>query len=447
MKAEPSPLIAVGPAEAEMTGPLVSVIMSNYNGSAYLAAAVLSVLNQSYSTLELIVVDDASSDDSVAVLQILAASDSRLTIIALSNNLGPAGARNCALEAANGDWIAIMDADDVIHPKRIARLLSAASQLNADMIADDLLSFGSANVAGQTLLGKAAMKAAKRITAVDLVKSDTASLGLASLGYLKPMIHRDALRALRYDETLRIGEDFDLYCRLLIGGATFWVTPEPTYLYRRHSGSVSHRLSAPALENLIAAHDSAATLSKSVGDEGLYAALATRRQRLIRTLHYQHLVVAITTRDTLSACRQLLRRPKLVMDLVASLADRWNRRRHASSDRHISEPRTVVLALPEQISSAEAPEDAVRVPVEAWSPSNESNRYAMACRLTELAAQGPVHIIAIGLEGLDGLGYVPDWNSARIILTAEEAKAASIPSNAMLEILESRDGNSSVRVQ
>ena len=71
----------------------------------------------------------------------------------------------------------------------------------------------------------------------------------------------------------------------------------------------------------------------------------------------------------------------------------------------------------------------------------------MACRLTKLAAQGPIHIIAIGLEGLDGLGYVPDWNSARIILTAEEAKAASIPSNAMLEILESRDGNSSVRVQ
>ncbi len=433
------PQARVGLAAHAGTGLLVSVIMSNYNGSAYLEAAVSSVLNQSHFRLELIVVDDASEDDSVAILRGIAASDSRLRIVVLKANAGPAVARNRALEAAKGEWIAIMDADDLIHPQRIARLLSAADRTGADAIADDLLSFGSADAAGQTLLEYRSVNALRQITAADLVQSDTASSGLASLGYLKPMIRREALGAVRYNQTLRIGEDFDLYCRLLIGGVGLWVMPDPTYLYRRHAKSVSHRLSVQALEHLIAAHDAVVAFSQTVdrGNDRLRAALAGRRRRLVRVLRYQHLVTAIKARQMLRAGGQLLRHPALLGDLVASLADRRHRNKSTASDGHIATLRTIILAAPDRISTVEAPKDAICVAADLLSASETPNwtkRHAMARQLAKLAGQGPINVIAVGPEGLDGLGYLPKWRSARLELTAEDAQTATIPRHVVLEI-------------
>ena len=118
--------------------PLVSVVMSNFNGAAYLEAAVTSVLAQSYGALEVIVADDASTDDSVTILNRLAEDDPRLKTVALTENKGPAGARNAAIEAAQGDWLAIVDADDRVHPDRIARLMNQSKRHDSDQIADGL---------------------------------------------------------------------------------------------------------------------------------------------------------------------------------------------------------------------------------------------------------------------------------------------------------------------
>lgn len=410
--------------------PLVSVVISNYNGAAYLEAAIASVLNQSHKALELIVVDDASEDDSPEILRRLAATDTRLNVVFGERNAGPAAARNVALSAARGEWIAIVDADDLVHPNRIERLLIAARQLEADIIADDLLSFGAPEAAGQTLLTDPYSSGPCPVTLSDLINSDSVSAGFTSLGYLKPLIRRAALRDIRYDETLRVGEDFDLYCRLLIAGLRFRTVPDPTYLYRRHRASISHRLSVPVLNNLVVAHDKIARQVATMhpDDKRLQAALKKRQSGLERTLAYQQLVDDLKARRFRAVLRQLLKRPALIFRLINSLGERRQRSRALSDPQRSETARTLVLAHPARVNGIEAPENAICLPVP--SPPDPCGtgwaaRRLMASRLAVLASDGPVDVIAEGSEGQDAMGYLPHWRSARLAVSQVDARRAA----------------------
>jgi succinoglycan biosynthesis protein ExoO len=125
--------------------PVVSVIMANFNGGAHLADAIRSAQNQTLRDIEIIVSDDASSDDSVAIVTQLQAADQRIVLLQSDRNEGPAAARNRALGAAKGEWVAILDSDDLIHPKRLATLVELAERDKADIIADDLVEFYADN--------------------------------------------------------------------------------------------------------------------------------------------------------------------------------------------------------------------------------------------------------------------------------------------------------------
>ncbi len=101
--------------------PAISVVMCVYNGLPYLEQCVRSVMDQSLRDIEIIIVDDASSDDTPKVLSRLAKEDPRIHYHRLAENSGAAVARNKAFELASGPLIAIMDADDVAHPERLMR--------------------------------------------------------------------------------------------------------------------------------------------------------------------------------------------------------------------------------------------------------------------------------------------------------------------------------------
>jgi len=96
----------------------VSVVMPVFNKAPFLLEAVQSILSGTFADLELICVDDRSTDGSVAVLRTV--TDPRMRIIELAANLGPAGAANAGLDAAQGQYIVRMDADDIAVPERIA---------------------------------------------------------------------------------------------------------------------------------------------------------------------------------------------------------------------------------------------------------------------------------------------------------------------------------------
>ena len=103
---------------------LVSIITPSFNSGRFIKDCVTSVLNQTYSNFEMIIVDDFSSDDSKQKIRILAENDSRINVFFLNQNIGAAEARNIALSKAKGKYIAFLDADDLWDSKKLEKQIS-----------------------------------------------------------------------------------------------------------------------------------------------------------------------------------------------------------------------------------------------------------------------------------------------------------------------------------
>lgn len=113
--------LRTAPVEQITDGPLVSVIMPTWNVEKTVSYAVRSILNQSWQNLELLIVDDASEDQTWSILEKFAANDSRIRIFRNALNMGPYVSKNVAVSQAKGEWITGQDADDWAHPERLAR--------------------------------------------------------------------------------------------------------------------------------------------------------------------------------------------------------------------------------------------------------------------------------------------------------------------------------------
>lgn len=127
-----------------------------------------------------------------------------------------------------------------------------------------------------------------------------------ALGYLKPLIRAGLMHShgIRYNESLRIGEDYDIVARLLQKGARFHVIPELTYFYRRHGASISHRLSRRTIVPMQRAHDVfCATIASP--SARLAAALNERAKSLATALAYDDVVAAAKTRNWTAAIAAL----------------------------------------------------------------------------------------------------------------------------------------------
>ena len=111
---------------------LVSIIMPAYNCADYIAESIKSVQNQSYRNWELIVADDNSTDGTVDTVRSMAADDNRIHLLETDINLGPAAARNRAINSAQGDYIAFLDSDDIWFPDKLSRQISFMEQTGYD---------------------------------------------------------------------------------------------------------------------------------------------------------------------------------------------------------------------------------------------------------------------------------------------------------------------------
>lgn len=392
--------------------PAISVVMANYNGAPYLPQALESVLSQTMDDLEIIVCDDASQDDSIAVVQAFREQDDRVRLIEAQENAGPARARNRALDAARGEWIAIVDSDDILHPERFERLLAAADHYHADAVADDLLHFASDGSAPASLLLHGdAFTRPFRLTAELFVRGDVQGSDVPNFGYLKPMIRTAAIGTLRYDEALRIGEDYDFLLRLLLRGLRLHLLPEPTYLYRRHDRSISHRLSVETVADMI---DGQKRLLADHGalDPPLEQALAMRMAGLRRSLRYERLVRAIKDRRPGPAAWMIARDPTLLLSLFRSMRDRRARNASGQEQHGGTAPgapaRTILLT--DDAETAAADETAIAVPQyhapgePGWSGAAER---ALWQGLADLGRREGVHLTYDGLAGAFAAGFAP----------------------------------------
>ncbi len=215
---------------AQVDGPLVSVIVCVYNGGALLRPAVLSILGQSYRNLEILVVDDGSTDGCVDSIREL--DDSRIRILN-QKNAGKAAALNLALDELRGEFYAIQDADDLSYPRRIERqyaLFSEHAELAAVFCGHDLI-FGG--VGGRH---RAPLFAPKSIDSCRSYIDDFAMPAMDPTA----MYRVSAVQDMRYDEELPIVEGLDYVLR--VGERhPMMVCGECLYSYRLTPGSVTRK--------------------------------------------------------------------------------------------------------------------------------------------------------------------------------------------------------------
>jgi len=304
--------------------PTVSVITANYNGAAHLADAIRSAQSQSLRDLEIIVSDDASTDDSIAEVTRLMAEDPRIRLVRSFHRGGPAAARNRALALAQGEWIAVMDSDDLMHPDRLTMLVEMARRDNADMVADNLVEFDTSGskpphplLSGRWAQGPFWVEICRYIQVNHLYGRGPA------LGYLKPLFRKTILNGPTacYDETLRIAEDYNLVLRLLYAGRRMRVYPLPLYFYRKHSTSISHRLNESALEALKTAD--ARFLGKISHENQPVAEAVKRRMRSVENaLAFEKLLNALKSRNWPAAIGNALKKPRSAALLRLALAVR-----------------------------------------------------------------------------------------------------------------------------
>ncbi|MBQ4806080.1 glycosyltransferase family 2 protein [Phaeobacter sp. HS012] len=311
--------------------PQVSVIMASRNAAAYLPLAIRAVLAQTLTDLELIIIDDASEDDSWAVIRAAVAADPRIRAQRRSHSGGPAIARNEALALARGEWVAICDSDDSQHPRRLEMMLNAAGDLAADVVADDMILFSGQPMArGATILGRHAPKVARMLNLKDLVLSGVDPEGISHIGYLKPLIRKCFLNDLRYDPGLRIGEDHDLYLRLVLAGAKMWVLPMAAYLYRRHVASTSYRNEPRDLTAQMGVLDD---LVQQQARADLAELAHVRRRALLRRHAQLELARDVRAGHLARALRRAVMRPDHLPWLASVLRNRMELKVQAAASR------------------------------------------------------------------------------------------------------------------
>ena len=305
--------------------PDVAVVMANYNGARYIAAAIQSVIRQTVTSWELIVIDDASIDDSLAVAAEAAAGDPRIKIIAQPTRKGPGAARNHALDLVTATWIAILDSDDLMPAQRLEYLLRRAHTDGASIVADNLMTFSTTS-RPRSFLPERMRRQASWISLATFIRSNCLYSRTPPLGYLKPLIRADIVRELhvRYDETLRIGEDYDFLVRLMAHGNRLLLEPASLYFYRKHEKSTSYRLRAEDITALIAADEHLIGGGFSFAPQ-IEAALKRRRHSLQSFLVYDTVLTAMTRRDFLCAADCAARHPYMWPMLMQPLAARLRR--------------------------------------------------------------------------------------------------------------------------
>ena len=131
----------------------VSVVIPAWRAEHFVGAAIASARAQTLADIEIIVVNDCSPDDTAGAIARAGAGDPRVRAIDLPVNWGPSGAGNRGFEAAQGEWIAVLDADDAMAPDRLERLVSFAEARGLDIAADDLRLVDQDGGAGGTYLG------------------------------------------------------------------------------------------------------------------------------------------------------------------------------------------------------------------------------------------------------------------------------------------------------
>lgn len=206
--------------------PTVTVITALYNSAGFIGETIESVQAQSFSDWEMILVDDCSTDRSVEIVGAYAAEDSRIRLVQLAQNSGPAVARNRAIEEAHGRYLAFLDSDDRWHPEKLTRQLAFMRETGRLFTHSW---YEKCAESGESL--GVVVRPPAELDYKELLKSNR-------IGCLTVIYDTEALGKV-YMPLIRKRQDYGLWLKIMRGGTKAYCLPENLALYRVRTGSVS----------------------------------------------------------------------------------------------------------------------------------------------------------------------------------------------------------------
>jgi len=232
----------------------VSIIMPAYNCGEYIRDAVCSVLIQTERSFELIVVNDGSTDNTLQIIDSLAANDQRIKVISQSNSGKPSIARNTGIKLAQGEYICFLDADDLYHPDKIKKsleLLDKYPEITAafndmKLIAKDGTEYESSFLGGRDfkqLASRYLTCAEDNIYLCSERFYSFMSTHFVAISTDTIMIRRSVLEqeGLLFPTDVAIGEDTEMWFRLAKGRKLAFIDAILSY-YRQHETSITNNL-------------------------------------------------------------------------------------------------------------------------------------------------------------------------------------------------------------
>lgn len=225
--------------------PLISVIIPCYNSEDWIEETIKSVSRQSAADIEIIVVDDGSTDGSAAIVGRLASQDSRIKLYR-QPNAGPSAARNTGLAQAQGEFVTFVDADDLLYQGALEAMLKVAQATKAPIVSGEL----SVNLrTNYQVDAEAEVKRFRIVSGTDFMRRMLYAGG-NSAGPWARLFERRLFTA---DMQFRPGiyyEDVELNSRLYPEVGKVALLKTPVYYYRQHSSSCMHRWSERRLDIL-----------------------------------------------------------------------------------------------------------------------------------------------------------------------------------------------------
>jgi succinoglycan biosynthesis protein ExoO len=305
-----------------------TVVIPTYCAEATLLRAVQSALQQTLREIEVIIVDDASSDDSWRMIEQIMIEDPRVLAIRHKGNRGKPTAMNRAIAIARGRWLAVLDADDWYHDDRLAILVGIGEKWRADLVADNQFFYDGL---ADTVVGTAwpVGNAAWELSFDDFLLGSNA-YETFNLGMLKPVLRMDFMRrtGLAYEEKARNGQDFLHMLQFYLAGGKAVIRDTPYYYYTQPFGRISHRWSHSRRKrydfesayqiNERYLHETARNL---LPHQVTHLAAHNRRIRLLE--YYFRAKDAAMRGELGSALRLLTRHPAMLGYLFRRICDRF----------------------------------------------------------------------------------------------------------------------------
>lgn len=254
---------------------LISIIMPVYNAEQYLADTINSVINQTYKDFELVAVNDGSTDQSLNILRRF--NDERIIVID-KENTGVSDTRNVGINAANGEYVCFLDADDSYSPEYLERLFETAVENKADMVVCNYIAFR----------GEAKFQAKKTVSATVESTNMLLQAGVLTSACTKLIKISILLEyKINFDKDMSFGEDLFFCWKAYLASNRVFYIDEPLYGYRMATESATTKYHPNLYDKYKKAFEDLKQFGKSVGKNDEYAMdvfLATRIPSFIRML-------------------------------------------------------------------------------------------------------------------------------------------------------------------